>query len=544
MSRPLITAPRRNTFAEVLLLVLLFFVYAGDAPPMVNEAHYLVKAKNFWQPDWCARDLFAASAKAHTTFYWLFGWPTMWFSLSTTAWIGRLVGWIMLAVGLQRLSSRLIPQQFAALGVAVLWIVGIEYGNLAGEWVVGGIEAKVPAYGLLLWGLAELVDRRWSRVWYLLGAASAFHVLAGGWAVVAAMLAWWMTERQRPDRQPLITPALFLGGALSLFGLVPALALTMGAAAEQSSAAVRIYVYFRLAHHLLPSAFANSWYVRHGMLIAATALAYWYLPGRRQLADQQLTAKEVTTADRDAWIRLVWFVAGALILAAVGMLVGVLTSYAPNLAAKLLRYYWFRLTDVVVALLFALLIMRLLQSSTGMIVRQSIAAAVLIAAVGLFTYSAATRTWTGVPPSVSNRLLGWDADASRQQQRQVFEDWLAVCRWAKAATPEDEIFLTPRHQQTFKWYAQRAEVVNWKDVPQDATSLLEWKRRFHDVFPQRLGTMRVTIQYTQLREYRQRYDARYMIVDRRITGPNLPLVQVYPRQPEVNRTYAVYRLPQ
>ncbi|MCG8652893.1 MAG: hypothetical protein MI861_23840, partial [Pirellulales bacterium] len=108
---------------------------------MVNEAHYLVKAKNFWQPEWCEQDLFVASGKAHTTFYALFGWPTRWFSLATTAWLGRLVGWLLLAVGLQRLCWVLCRQRYASLLVATIWIAGMEYGNLAGEWVVGGIEA-------------------------------------------------------------------------------------------------------------------------------------------------------------------------------------------------------------------------------------------------------------------------------------------------------------------------------------------------------------------------------------------------------------------
>jgi hypothetical protein len=35
-----------------------------------------------------------------------------------------------------------------------------------------------------------------------------------------------------------------------------------------------------------------------------------------------------------------------------------------------------------------------------------------------------------------------------------------------------------------------------------------------------------------------------MIVDRRVTGQNLPLVRLYPTNGEVNATYAVYELPQ
>jgi len=158
-------------------------------------------------------------------------------------------------------------------------------------------------------------------------------------------------------------------------------------------------------------------------------------------------------------------------------------------------------------------------------------------------WSTWTQTHDGVPVSVSNRLLGLDADADYAAQRQVMRDWLDVCRFVRASTPPDAIFLTPRHQQTFKWYAHRAEVVNWKDIPQDVSSLREWSRRFVEVFPWHLSTMRVTIRYSELRRLRQRYGVTWMIVDRRVVGPQLPLVQIYPITPSQNRTYAVYQLP-
>ena len=523
---------------EVALLMALFFVYAGDPPPAINEAHYLVKAKNFWQPSWCADDLFVSSAKAHAVFYVLFGWPTQFVSLTTTAWAGRLVGWSLLAIGLRRLSWKLVPYPGAVLAVAVVWLAGIEYGNLAGEWVVGGIEAKVPAYGLVLLALAELVDRRWKRVWPLLGAASALHVLVGGWSVLAAALAWWMSERRREDAQPLLSPALFLGGALALFGLVPALWLTLGTEPGDALAAAHIYTYFRIAHHLLPAAFAPWWYLRHGLLIGATVLAAAGLGPRWD----------------ESWKRVGWFTGGAVGIAAAGLLVGLLPAMAPDWAARLLRYYWFRLTDVTVPLLLGLQLARLI-NGTGVCASPAekraaspflrwVAVGGVVGAVVLVALSSARRIELGVPPSVSNRVLGWNADAPPARQRQVFADWRAVCQWARAATPPDEIFLTPRHQQTFKWYAHRAEVVNWKDVPQDAASLLRWRRRFAEIFPRRLGTVRVTIQYERLRAYRRRYGVRYMLVDRRVTGSSLPLVRVYPRGAETNDTYAVYRLPE
>ena len=70
-------------------LFLLFFVYTASDVPAVNEAHYLTKAKHYWNPQWCQRDLFLASADAHVVFYWSVGWLTRYFTLPQSAWIGR-----------------------------------------------------------------------------------------------------------------------------------------------------------------------------------------------------------------------------------------------------------------------------------------------------------------------------------------------------------------------------------------------------------------------------------------------------------------------
>ena len=521
--------PRRGWLgaAEVILLVGLFFVYAGDSAPMVNEAHYLVKAKNYWDPAWCSQDMFASSEKVHTTFYLLFGWPTKYLTLTQTAWLGRLVGWVLLAIGLQRLSMSLFRRSFVAPVVAVLWIAGVEYGNLAGEWVVGGIEAKVPAYGLVLLALSNLVERRWNWVWVWLGSAAAFHVLSGGWAVIAAMGCWWVTERKRPDGIRLFTPALFIGGGISLLGLVPALSMSLSADSEQAAMAARIYSYFRIKHHLLPADFYLTWYLRFGVLVVVMA------------GGLTLYRKE------EAFRIMGWFVSATVGIAAVGLMLGFLPSYAPDLAAKLLRYYWFRLADAMVPLMVAVLIARMVLDSQDKV--RVIGWMGVVLAIGLYANSVWRSAQRAVPPSVSNDLLGLDSGAAAEIQQQVYRDWLDVCGWARRSSGEQEVFLTPRNQQTFKWFAQRAEVVNWKDVPQNPSALLEWYERFKEVYPSRIGNRRtanrVSIGYPSLLKLREKYDVRYLIVDRRVTGENLPLLRIYPMGTETNQTYAVYELP-
>jgi len=49
-----------------------------------------------------------------------------------------------------------------------------------------------------------------------------------------------------------------------------------------------------------------------------------------------------------------------------------------------------------------------------------------------------------------------------------------MCQWIKANTPKDAKFWIPRDGQTFKWHAQRSDIGTWKNIPQDAESIVQW----------------------------------------------------------------------
>src|SRR6185312_2973761 len=100
---------------EIAWIFLIFFLFAGSLPPDVGESHYLVKAKHYWQPAWCAGDLFVESRDAHGTFYWTFGWVTRFCSLTATAWIGRVITWLLLAWSWRRLSWAIVPRPLVSL---------------------------------------------------------------------------------------------------------------------------------------------------------------------------------------------------------------------------------------------------------------------------------------------------------------------------------------------------------------------------------------------------------------------------------------------
>jgi hypothetical protein len=529
-------ADRRWAWAEVLLILLVFFIFAGWPAPDVNEAHYLGKAKHYWNPQWCPGDHFLDSADAHLVFNWTFGWLTLVLPLPTVAWVGRALTWGLLAWAWQRLSYTLVPRRMMSLLSAALFLLLVQRLHMAGEWVVGGVEAKGFSFVLVLLALDAIVRDRWRRAWLMLGAASSFHVLIGGWSVVAAGVAWLVSGRDRPALVSML-PALAGGLLLALPGLIPGLALTWGTDADVVRQANEIYVFKRLPHHLvlhtLPPLYItakrfvlSTYILRHVTLIVAWTGLCWFM------------------RDDERQRRLSRFVIGALIIAFVGVLIDLATLQRPELAAALLRYYWFRLSDALVpagAALACIGAITKLEKSRPVVAQWCLVAALL--AAGANVCEVFYRQRQDFRPRADQQALP-NVTGDPQRTREVYEDWRRVCQWVAENTQPDDRFLTPRKQQSFKWYAGRSEVATWKDVPQDAAALVEWWQRFQQVYPAGSAERDLTANSDeQLTALGHKYGARYLIVDRTVTTRPIGFMRLYPNLRERNATYEVYLLP-
>lgn len=523
---------------EVCLLVLLFVLFAGGPPPGINETHYLCKAKHYWDPSFCAPDFFLNSRDAHTVFYWTVGWIALLkvggqaISLAAFAWIGRLIVWSLLAVAWQRLSSAVTTRFGMSVLSAGVFLVALRHGHMAGEWVVGGVEAKGFAYALVFFALAAMLRERWLLVFPLLGAAAAFHVIVGGWAVLAAALAWFVLRSQKQSSVPslqALLPSLAVGFAFSLPGLVPCLILDRGASPDVVAQGNIAYVYARLSHHLVINRMPWHYLLRHAALIAAVFVAAW--PQRHDRLVRTIVA----------------FTLGAVLLEGVGIVMDQGLLYAPDaLRARLLRYYWYRLGDAIVPMALALLLVRL---SAGEGCRWKHSGCVVIA-MAMVTGCGLLEMKFGDPASdipAAEFRLRRSSDVLSYRQRHV--DWVSCCEWVRTHTPKDAVLLTPRGQQSFKWFAQRAEVVSWKDCPQDAEGVVEWLKRYEDVYPSADGEKIMfgpTIDPSlppeeRWRRLANRYGADYLVLDLAEQSPlDLPLI--YPARVEFNPSFAVYRL--
>jgi hypothetical protein len=122
-----------------------------------------------------------------------------------------------------------------------------------------------------------------------------------------------------------------------------------------------------------------------------------------------------------------------------------------------------------------------------------------------------------------------------------YGDWIDICDWIVEHTEQDDIVLTPRSAATFKWYSGRPEVATWKDVPQDARSIVEWWDRMQALHETGESAPRWYSSFSEqgrerLHALMETYDARYVIVPLRDDVEPLPIKPQY-----ANESFAVYR---
>ena len=190
------------------------------------------------------------------------------------------------------------------------------------------------------------------------------------------------------------------------------------------------------------------------------------------------------------------FTAVGVVIALIGTAISLLSFNHRTLAAAWMRFYWFRLADVAVPLGLALLGVRWFVER-----KMRVALALLVAVAAFHAADSVVLKLFGNPPSGERQIDGdaWRAACLRASGRPMGRffpgsrepincETTAIGSMSANGlpipehTPPSACFLIPRVAYTFKWYAGRGEVVNWKETPQDAASLVAWWKRIQDIY--------------------------------------------------------------
>jgi hypothetical protein len=559
-------------------VLLVFFLYAASRVPEVNEVHYWTKAAHFWDPNFASGDLFLSSGNAHWAFYFFFGSLTLWLPLDTAVWVGRFITWIAIALGWTALCHGIFThcdknasqspesegairlptsQSIPSTMLAALWLVGMEWGLWAGEWVVGGCESKGLAYAFLFGGLAALSRSKPLLGWLLLGLGNWFHVISGLWVSATAVFALVIIEiawNKRSISQLIRThlPGLLLCGIGFVAGAAPAVIMDLDTPRDQATMSAMEQVYNRLGHHLSPIKFNEPRW--RGFTILVITVFSLHLIARGAWWNSERSHNPATKA-RNTWIRtapkplqfLLTVCCAAFAFALIGLVFDLIFSHlAPKLASSILRFYWFRWNDVTLPLYAALIVFAIVTGELRLcahnewITRKILGSIGLVLVISLFVTRYQRNTETDIPAG-EKQSFSLKSDSLETRLRE-YDDWKAVCRWINNNTDETSLWLTPRRQQSFKWQTRRPELAVWKDMPQNARAVVEWSARLNDAYKFDKLKQLQPMSISELERLVNKYQIRYVLLDLRVKGQPIPRdKQIYPTEEETNDSFAVLR---
>lgn len=494
-----------------VLAVISFNLLFNNNVDMGNEIDVLPLAKQFADPTWIPKDWYLNQAPGYRLlFATLFGHMIVTWGFLATSILGRLLCYSLVAYGLVLIGQRLglmLPLLLAA--VSLFLTVNPEQGIAAREWLVGGLEAKAVAYGLVLLSIAYLLRYQYAIVALLLGLATSFHVLVGGWTTLI-VVGQVILQRQISTREP---GRLFRLGLVYLFfsgfAILPVIQQLFSESPAAAISPSFIYVFIRLPHHLYPPAWEPTVWVRLVVCLSGLVISMRLLKWKQ---------KDWSEPHYQAQVDLFQLTLLSLIPFAIGLLISPFDQQG-----SWLQFYPFRVGDVLLPLNTLLLLACVVQS---MVPQQRI---IRIACISWIAIACVLHI-----PNFQNQLV-----ELRQLPNQE-PAFIALCDWIKARTPADAIIISPPVEfAEFSWLTERATIAKYKLLPQTKADIVEWYERLADLgggsFP--LPTASESSAYSRIREqltenyYRlgnnqvnqliQKYAASYFIthVDHPLTLP-------------------------
>lgn len=309
-----------------------------------NEVDVLPLAKHYIDPAWLSQDWYLNQAGGYRLlFEFIVGWLIASFGFLATSIIGRFC-YGLVAIGLVLIGQQLrLSLPFLLLATIFFASQGEIQGAIAGEWIVGGLEAKAIAYGLILIAIALMLAGRYIGMALLLGLATSFHVLVGGWAFLTT-LGWFClrpsTRLSKLKETYLLLLLLYLVASAFAF---PSIVQQVFASTPKSSIAPSyIYVFLRLSHHLNPL----SWH----WILWCKPIVCLLLLGRSIVQIRQAVLKEGGEA-HFARLGLAEFTLVSLMPFIGGLAIAPFDSQG-----QWLQYYPFRFADVMLPLTAYLLV--------------------------------------------------------------------------------------------------------------------------------------------------------------------------------------------
>jgi hypothetical protein len=426
----------------------------------VNEVDILPLAKQYAEPTWIPGDWYLNQPPGYRLlFLALFGSLAGKWGFLATSVIGRLLCYALVSSGLVLLSRRLgLSLPLLLLAVGLFLYEDRFQGATAHEWLVGGLEPKSVAYGLLLLAVSLMLDGCYRWMALMLGLATSFHVLVGGWAFLAVV--GWLVLRRKTDFADIryLGSVILIYLAASAFAVMPVLEQLFSPTLTGSVQPSYVYVFVRLPHHLNPLSWSFGWWSGPLAYLLLLALSIGLLWAAQDSEKFSLAYKACIGLAEFTLITLVPFILGLAV--------------APfDSQGNILQYYPFRLGDIMLPLNTCLLFACALEQTWRGRARRGL----LLVCILLLSWMCSTQVIR-----FQEQLLALHQFPSTEQG--VNPEWKALCAWIRTYTPKNALVVSPPAEfNNFTWLAERPTIAKFKLLPQTKAGIVAWYERLIDL---------------------------------------------------------------
>jgi len=464
-----------KSLGKTIVLVVVFFSLGfllKENMGYNNEIHFLPLAKQYGNPSWVPGDFYYNSPPSYRLlFLQLFAPLTILFGFLATSIIGRLIGYTFIATAIVFLTQKLelkLPSLLLAL--TLFLYLNPKQSMIAQEWLIGGIESKVFAYGFLLLSLLFLFERKYGLLCLCLGLTNSFHLLVGGWASLILGLSLVNTPHGvnllgRSFLDKLKLGFLYLAG--SIYAIYP---LTIeiyrqfspknGAEGDVLSIdnipipSSFFYTFLRTPHHINP----HSWPIA-SWIIPIVYLSILITLHRTSASQTQEKDKFAAELRRFAFYSTVPIGLGLFAI-----------PFDPQ--GTLLQYYPFRVGAIMVPLMTCLFLSQWLEQQSAQRLGKRVTIALMSIVLG------------GVI-MVKGHGFSQDLKALKNfpvQAKIASPEWVEMCFWIRDSLPSDRLVLSsPTTGDNFTWLSEHPSLVKFRLVPAASQSIAEWYYRLKDL---------------------------------------------------------------
>lgn len=455
------------TTLAVFILIVISELLKGNMTN--NEPGKLLLARQYVDPGWIPQDFYINQPqKYQIIFQFIFGKLSMATGFLATSIIGRLTYYLLFALGVTLLSAEIGINFYSLLLATILFLN--KQGMIAGEWIIGKLGPKGFSYAFISIALWLVLKRYYIPMAIILGLATSFHVLVGGYATISIALFLVLQILSRQIECPSLRKigAMFIVyivfGCFSIIPIFQHFNSSSVDSIDSHFTASYIYVFLRNPHHLNPLAWSiKMWLWLVFYISLATLICFLIHQNKFPFNSSYLSRQQ-----KSACSQLSIFALIALIPFVLGLVISPIDR-----DGKFLQYYPFRFGDAILPMIACLLSCRALECSFSPIKARKVFisfCAVLVAMTYVY------RGIVFIGQAFALQGFPWNYPNG------IRSNGKALFTWIKDNTSENSIIISPPAKfNEFTWLSERATVAKFKHVPSDDAAIHVWYERLNDL---------------------------------------------------------------